>query len=256
MNHSGIRSLSGMFIFDEWKVNFLRRDDEAWIPLPEWVKSAVAVALYGTNEEVESVKQRIFDIGTSAGGTYLGREFSEGDWASRHDRYHLAYHGRNKAKDKIKLMSWSCEDAGINWSELTSLRLEWHQIIADLVDKHPEHFDDWGMFADIGPGFRAWGDYMTEIDIGVNEQEMTPEIWADWIEAKKAIARVSVAHGGTISMAHGGTREGEVDVACYEELAEGQFDLMKRIKRMLDPNNILNPGKYTLDDAYPEEAQA
>ena len=37
----------------------------------------------------------------------------------------------------------------------------------------------------------------------------------------------------------------------YEELAEGQFDLMKSIKRMLDPNNIMNPGKYNLDEAYP-----
>ena len=83
---------------------------------------------------------------------------------------------------------------------------------------------------------------------------MTAEIWADWVEAKRQIARVSVESGGSISAAHGGTREGEVDVACFEELKDGQFELMKKIKKMLDPNNIMNPGKYYLDLAYGEEA--
>jgi glycolate oxidase len=27
---------------------------------------------------------------------------------------------------------------------------------------------------------------------------------------------------------------------------------MKQIKRTLDPNNIMNPGKYLLDEAYEE----
>ena len=33
-------------------------------------------------------------------------------------------------------------------------------------------------------------------------------------------------------------------------MANGSFDIMKKIKRMIDPNNIMNPGKYCLDEAY------
>lgn len=255
LNKSGIKCLSGVVMFDEQKVEFLRRDDEAWIPLPAWVKSAVCLIMYGTGPEVEAAKARVFEIGKAGGGVYMGTEISEGDWASRHDRYHLAYHGR--ANGKIRLMSWSCEDAAITWSQLPEVRRKWYKVAEDLVAKHPEHFDIWGMFMYTGNPFRPWGDYLTEIDLGVNELEMTPEIWADWIAAKRKIAQISVQHGGSVSAAHGGQREGEVEVSVFEELKEGQYELMKQIKRMLDPNNIMNPNKYLLDAAYADkEAQA
>ena len=32
-------------------------------------------------------------------------------------------------------------------------------------------------------------------------------------------------------------------------------EMMKKIKRMIDPNNIMNPGKYCLDEAYDEVFQ-
>ena len=38
------------------------------------------------------------------------------------------------------------------------------------------------------------------------------------------------------------------------ELGRG-FDVMLDIKRTLDPNNIMNPGKYLLDRAYPPAGQ-
>ena len=33
----------------------------------------------------------------------------------------------------------------------------------------------------------------------------------------------------------------------------GGFEVMKTLKRTLDPNNVMNPGKYLLDQAYEDE---
>ena len=55
------------------------------------------------------------------------------------------------------------------------------------------------------------------------------------------IAAVAIAHGGSISACHGACRAGEVDLVP-EEMGGG-WDVMKKVKRALDPLNIMNPGK-------------
>lgn len=252
LGKSGLKTLSGVVMFDERKIEYLRRDDEAFIPLPEWVKSVVATCCYGTEAEVSEARKVIFDICQNGGGNYLGQEMSEGDWASRHDRYHIPFHGR-RADGQVVLLSWHCEDAAINYSELPEVKRKWHKIVNKFIAKHDGMFDNWGMFMYTNNAFKPWGDYLTEIDIGVNELMMTDEIWQDWLQMKKEIAEVVIEAGGSISSCHGGTRPGDEEVAVFQELANGQYDLMKKIKKMLDPNNIMNPGKYLLDSAYEEE---
>jgi glycolate oxidase len=70
------------------------------------------------------------------------------------------------------------------------------------------------------------------------------------VKCKRDIASVAIKHGGSISACHGACREGEVDLVPTE--LGGGFEVMKTIKRALDPNNIMNPGKYLLDTAYEE----
>ena len=55
-------------------------------------------------------------------------------------------------------------------------------------------------------------------------------------------------YGGSITACHGSTREGDAEFVPRE--MGGGFDVMKKIKRVLDPNNIMNPGKNRLDEAY------
>ena len=60
---------------------------------PPSVRCVVAAAMYGTTDEVRPARRRM-SIGKDSGGDYLGDEISQGDWASRHDRYATPLHGR------------------------------------------------------------------------------------------------------------------------------------------------------------------
>ena len=243
----GAATLAGVVLFDEWKVAYLRRDDEAYIPQPDSVKAVVAVAMYGNDDEVQRPR-RSGSCGSArprAARTSATRS-PQGDWASRHDRYATPQHGRTR-DGQVALMSWHCEDAAILYSQLPAVREKWHAIAADLRERF-DMFDDWGMFAYTNGAFKSWGDYLTEIDIGIWEMKWDDESWAAWVDAKREIARIAIEHGGSISACHGSCREGEVDLVPLE--LGGGFDVMKKIKRTLDPNNIMNPGKYLLDQAY------
>ena len=76
--------------------------------------------------------KRLLRIGKASGGTYLGDEISQGDWASRHDRYATPQHGRTR-DGQVALMSWHCEDASIPYPELPAVREKWHAIAARPV---------------------------------------------------------------------------------------------------------------------------
>lgn len=246
---AGVAAFAGSVMLDEWKVAYLRRDDEAYIPQPADVRALVCAVAYGYEDEVTSAGKRFMRIARDCGGRYLGDEISEGDWAARHDRYATPLHGR-VSSGQVVPMSWHCEDAAINYGQLPAVREEWHDIIANLQQRH-EIFDDWGMFtytlADTGV------DYLTELDVGIWEQQLDDETWAAWVRAKRDLAEVAIRHGGSISACHGSCREGEVDLVPLE--LGGGYDVMLGIKRMLDPNNVMNPGKYGLDRAYEDQPE-
>src|SRR5829696_9413457 len=240
-------TFAGAVLFDEQKVAYLRRDDEAYIPQPANVRALVCAVLYGNEDEVRAGGRRLMRTARQNGARYLGDEISQGDWAARHDRYATPLHGRTKAGQVVP-MSWHCEDAEINWTELPAVRRTWHDIVARLRER-TDVFDDWGVFAYTSA--RTGVDYLTEIDVGIWEQELDDAAWALWVEAKRDVAAVAVAHGGSISACHGACREGEVDLVP-DELGGG-YEVMRTLKRALDPNNVMNPGKYGLDGAFEED---
>jgi glycolate oxidase len=241
---AGVATFAGAVLFDEHKVAYLRRDDEAYIPQPADVRALVCAVMYGYEDEVRAGGKRLFRIAREHGARYLGDEISEGDWAARHDRYATPLHGRTKDGQVIP-MSWHCEDAAVNYSAVPAVTTAWHEIVADLR-RRSDVFDDWGVFAYTSGSTGV--DYLTEIDVGIWEQRLGDDAWAAWVQAKRDIAAVAIAHGGSISACHGSCREGEVDLVP-QELGRG-FDVMLDVKRALDPNNIMNPGKYLLDRAF------
>jgi glycolate oxidase len=78
--------------------------------------------------------------------------------------------------------------------------------------------------------------------------ERNAQKWEEYKKVSREIAEIYLREGGTISMAHGlGTRR-EEELLPVETGAS--YELMKRMKVMLDPNNIMNPGRWNLDAAY------
>ena len=201
-------------LFDEWKIAYLRRDDEAYIEQPESVRAVVAVAMYGRRVEVEPASKVVMQLGRSAGGKYLGDEISSGDWASRHDRYAIPLHGRSTDGQAVP-MSWHCEDAALNWSVLPKVREEWHAIVARYRERYGI-FDDWGMFAYTNGPYKPWADYLVEIDVGIWEQRLDEENWNAWVRCKREISEVTLAYGGSITACHGATRAGDAELVPAE----------------------------------------
>ena len=243
---SGIATLAGTVLFDEKKVEYLRRDDEAFIPMPPWVNSIVATALYGTRAEVSAASKILMEKGRAEGGRYTGDHMAVGDWASRHDRYANPLHGRVPGGQVVP-MSWHCEDASLNWTVLPKVREEWTAIAQRYIDEWGI-FDNWGMYCYTSASYKPWGDYLAEIDIGIWEEKLNDDNWAAWVRFKSELAQVSLKYGGSMSNCHGTTRAGDAE-HVPEEMGGG-WDVMKKVKRMLDPNNIMNPGKQMLDEAY------
>lgn len=80
------------------------------------------------------------------------------------------------------------------------------------------------------------------LHVNILKKDLTDEEWNNKIEmAIGEIFRLTVSLGGMISGEHGigYTQKKYLPIALSNE----QIDLMKKIKKTFDPNNILNPGK-------------
>ena len=107
--------------------------------------------------------------------------------------------------------------------------------IADFVEKVKEMAGECGVPL-IAYGHAGDGNvHMNPMSQGTDESEEKVK------ELLKKIYEVGVSLGGTISGEHGlgFTKKGYLPIAADKS----KIDLMKRIKRAFDPNNILNPGK-------------
>lgn len=79
--------------------------------------------------------------------------------------------------------------------------------------------------------------------------------WSRALQAAKHIDLLALKLGGTVSAEHGiGKLKEEVFLRQLEERGQMMvYQMMKQVKRMLDPKNILNPNKYALGNVTKEE---
>ncbi len=68
------------------------------------------------------------------------------------------------------------------------------------------------------------------------------------MSCKREISEVTLKHGGSITACHGATRAGDAELVPTE--MGSAWQVVKAIKLALDPNNVMNPGKQSLDEAY------
>jgi len=104
------------------------------------------------------------------------------------------------------------------------------------------------MFAYTNGAHKPWGDVLVEIDMGLWEERLDEVHWQAFVSLKREIAQTALDHGGSMTACHGATRAGDAELVPQE--MGGGWDVMMGIKRLLDPNNIMNPGKQSLDQAY------
>ena len=64
---------------------------------------------------------------------------------------------------------------------------------------------------------------------------------AQWFPLNRVVHDIVIAMGGSISAEHGIGRLKREEMARCKDPAE--LDVMRRIKRTLDPHCIMNPGK-------------
>ena len=115
---SGLATLAGCVLFDEWKLSYLRRDDEAYIPQPDSVQCVVAVALYGTAAEVRPASEVIMTLGRQLGGKLpRRRDLRRRLGLPPRPLRHPAARPRRSTGQAVP-MSWHCEDAALNYSQL------------------------------------------------------------------------------------------------------------------------------------------
>jgi glycolate oxidase len=138
-------------------------------------------------------------------------------------------------------MSWHCEDAAVPYSEIPALCEQWTAIVDRYASAYAV-FDNWGILYGSNAAYKPWGEYLIEQDIGIREQALNDESWAAWVRLQGELAQVTLAHGGSMTACHGSTRDGMAQLVPLE-VGDAAFRMMTDIKDLLDPNNIMNPGK-------------
>jgi alkyldihydroxyacetonephosphate synthase len=184
------------------------------------------VAWDGDLDVVDLEQKKCTEIAASFGGESWGKEYALTWFEERHKIYYPSrtYEQSNMLADTI--------DVCANYDKVLELYDTCKAAIAKYkglnVMAHLSHFYPEG--ASI---------YMIFVMLGFKGQAALDRYKTAWKEGLDAALRV----GGSMSDHHG---VGSLKARWIPEELDGQFPVLEKIKKVLDPNDICNPGKLGL----------
>ena len=221
LTKSGLATIAGVVLFDEWKIAYLRRDDEAYIPQPDSVRAVVAVAMYGSRAEVEPASKVIMRLGRSKRRQVprrrdLRRRLGVAPRPLR-DAAARPRQGRPGRDDVLALRGRRAEllraPAGARGVARDRRRATASATASSTTGACSP--------TPAAPTSRG-RDYLVEIDVGIWEQQLDDENWAAWVDCKREISEVTLKYGGSITACHGATRAGDAELVPTRWAARGR----------------------------------
>lgn len=182
---------------------------------PESMEGGLVLVYEGLREEVEAQKKRTIEVLIKEGGVDLGEEAGKSFWETRHRMFSLM--NREGTYDSI--------DTAVPINRA----LEFYRYIKEWIEKYKIK----------SLGISSWV-LPENVSLDVVFDESTPESIESYLRARDELVRKALELGGTVSYCVGvGIR-----YPHFMKVEHGAaFDIMLAIKRALDPNNIMNPGK-------------
>ncbi|UCE91449.1 MAG: FAD-binding oxidoreductase [Methanobacteriota archaeon] len=193
---------------------------------PEGKKGLFYVGLDGTRGEVEAEREYVRGIVRELGGVIADEEHTR----AYMDRYTEQWCG---ARVETRF-----EDVLTTYVPMDRIEEFYDRLWGDIMKRHgirPIPGDRYGL--DVGRYKMVGGRY--KVPEGADG-------WREYQAALEEVATLATELGGSISSCHGvGIQHKENIRLEYTEVA---LDVMRGIKRILDPENIMNPGKKLPDD--------
>jgi len=181
-------------------------------------KAGLILGYEGLREEVEAEVARTIPVLEENGGIGLGEKAAQNFWLSRHDMY--------------SIMNLEGTYDNIDTAVPVNSSIDFYNYLKNWAKKHKIK----------SLGISSWMlPQNVSIDFIFNEK--SPQDVEKYIKARDEAARKALELGGTLSYCIGiGIRYAHL---MHEEHGSA-LEVMRAIKKALDPNNIMNPGRMGL----------
>jgi alkyldihydroxyacetonephosphate synthase len=185
------------------------------------------IAFEGEREAVEVEERRTLQIAAEAGGELLDPILGQRWWDRRYDFYQPPHQPELPA-------IWGTLDVVATYARVEAVYEALHRAVrepyADAGLELRMHFSHWYLW-----GTMIYGRFVVP-DGGADSLALHDRIWEDGMTA-------ALDAGGVMNDHHGvGIKLGPY----MRRQHGGAFEAMRQIKAVLDPNNIMNPGKMGL----------